>query len=153
MTTFFAGRPPARCVHHASGSSRPLLIGWDLAQVLQGVLAGPDDSPVDLGAGEDLIGCGGVEPGLQDGRRVGVPAEFVIVEQPQHTVVSFSGRDGRRRVEEPVGAFDLLGDPGQLGGVQHMEDVGHGRVNPAMLRVAFQEPGWTVVVGVDASPN
>ncbi|WP_329345437.1 hypothetical protein OG252_01510 [Streptomyces sp. NBC_01352] len=111
-------------------------------------------------AGEDFIGCGGVGPGLQDGRRVGVLAEFVVVELPEHTVVyGLGGWDGGCRVEEPLGAFDLLGDPGQPGGVQHMEDVGHGCVrgvrvggeggqglNPAVLRVAFQEPGWTVVV-------
>ncbi|MFE3900163.1 hypothetical protein ACFXPY_07275 [Streptomyces sp. NPDC059153] len=36
-------------------------------------MAGPDDCPVDLGAGEDLTGGGGVEPGLQDGRPTGRP--------------------------------------------------------------------------------
>ncbi|MFE5091932.1 hypothetical protein ACFRCI_16410 [Streptomyces sp. NPDC056638] len=100
------------------------LIGGNLAQVLRGVVAGLDDCPVDLGAGEDLAGGGGIEPGLQDGRRVGVLAEFVAAEQPQHTVVLvLGGRDGRRRVQEPVGAAGLLGDPCRLGGVQHVEDA------------------------------
>ncbi|GHE16080.1 hypothetical protein GCM10010339_92820 [Streptomyces alanosinicus] len=59
-------------------------------------------------------------------------------------------------------ALGLLGDPGRLGGVQHVEDVADGGVRgvrvggeggqglgPAVLRVALQEPGWAVVVGVD----
>ena len=57
------------------------LLGGDLGQVLQGVVARGDDGPVDLGAGGVLIGGGGgVESGLQDGCRVGVLVEFVVVE-------------------------------------------------------------------------
>jgi hypothetical protein len=47
------------------------LLGWDLAQVLQGEVAGGDDSSVDLGAGEELIDGGGVEPGRPLGRGTG----------------------------------------------------------------------------------
>ncbi|GAA3183066.1 hypothetical protein GCM10017688_41290 [Streptomyces ramulosus] len=57
------------------------LVGGDLTQVLQGAVAGFHDGAVDLGAGEDLAGGGGAEPGLQDGRGVGVLAEFVDVQQ------------------------------------------------------------------------
>lgn len=133
------------------------LVGGDLEQVLQGAVARGDDCPVDLGAGEVLIGDGGggVEPGLRDGRRVGVLVEFVVAEQPQHPVVFVrGGRDGGGRVQEPVGAFDVLGDPGQFGRAQHVQGVGDGAVRSvrvggdggqdldrSVLRVACQEPG------------
>ncbi|MFH8419303.1 hypothetical protein [Streptomyces collinus] len=85
-----------------------VLVGGDLAQVLQGAVAGDDDSPVDLGAGEVLTDGGGVEPGLQDGRRVGVLGEFIVAQQSQHTVVFvLGGGHGGRSGEEPGGAFDL----------------------------------------------
>lgn len=85
---------------------------------------------------------------------------MVVAEQPQHTVAFVSGgRDGGCCVEEPVGALDVFGDPGQLGWVEHAEGVRDGGVwgvrvggeggqglDPAVLRVAFQEPGRAVVV-------
>ncbi|MFD4763625.1 hypothetical protein ACFWOJ_33685 [Streptomyces sp. NPDC058439] len=64
-----------------------------------------------------------------------VLVEVVVAKQPQYTVVLvLGGRDGRRRLQEPVGAVDLLGDPGQLGGVQHGEDIGDGGVRSARVR-------------------
>ncbi|MFD7495296.1 hypothetical protein ACFV8T_23200 [Streptomyces sp. NPDC059832] len=54
------------------------LVSGDLAQVLQGVVPGLDQGPVDLGAGEAFVYGGGVEPGLQDGGGVGVPGQFVV---------------------------------------------------------------------------
>jgi hypothetical protein len=84
-------------------------VGGDLAQVLQGAVAGLHNGAVYLGAGEDFPGGGGVEPGLQDGREVGGLAEFVVVQQPHHAVVLvFADRDGSRRGQEPVGPVGLL---------------------------------------------
>ncbi|WPO76243.1 hypothetical protein [Streptomyces sp. KN37] len=84
-------------------------------------------------------------------------AEFVVVHQPHHTVVLVFGyRDGGRRGQEPVGAAGLLGgvQPGQdvhdrgVRGVRVGGENGQG-LDPAVLGVAFQEPGRAVVLRVD----
>ncbi|WP_331736630.1 hypothetical protein OG426_55000 (plasmid) [Streptomyces canus] len=59
--------------------------------------------------------------------------------------------------------FIVLGDPGQLGRAQHVRGVGDGAVrvggeggqdlDPAVLRVAFQEPGPAVVFEVDGGDD
>ncbi|MFF7412031.1 hypothetical protein [Streptomyces lydicus] len=89
-------------------------------------------------------------------------AEFVVVQQPHHTVVLVFGyRDGGRAGQEPVGPAGLLGDPGQFGWVQPVQDVRDGGargvrvggeggqgLDAAVLLVAFQETGRAVVVGI-----
>ncbi|APE24935.1 MULTISPECIES: hypothetical protein [Streptomyces] len=55
--------------------------------------------------------------------------EFLVAHQAQHAVVFvLVGRDGRCRVQEPVGVLSVLGDPGQLRGVQAVQAVGNGGV-------------------------
>jgi hypothetical protein len=137
-------------------------VGGDLEQVLQGAVAGLHNGAVYLGAAEDFPGGGGTEPGLQDGRDVGGLAEFVV-QQPLHTVVPvFGDRDGSRRGQEPVRPVNLFCDLGQCGGVQRVQNVRDGRVrdvrvdgegsrglDPAVLGLAYQEPGRAVMVGLD----
>ncbi|MER7911514.1 hypothetical protein [Streptomyces sp. NPDC096068] len=89
--------------------------------------------------------------------------EFVVAHQAQHTVVFvLVGRDGRCRVQEPVGTAGPLDDPGQFRGVQAVQDAGDGGVrgvrvggedgqglDAAVPVVAFQEPDRAVVVVID----
>lgn len=63
------------------------VVGRDLPQVRQGAMAGCDNGPVDLGAGEALLDRGGVEPGVRDGRGVRALVGFVVTQWPRHTVV------------------------------------------------------------------
>lgn len=103
-----------------------------------GGVAGLDDRPVDLGAGEDLTSGGGVEPGLQDCRGVGVLGQFVVAHQPQHTVVFVRGdRDASYRAQEPVGAA------GPLRRVQPVQDVGDGGVRGVCGLAARAVRAWT----------
>jgi hypothetical protein len=106
---------------------------------------------------------GGIQPGLQDGARVGVLVEFVVGEEPEHGLgVVGWGECGRGRVQ-PVGGVVLVADPREferVEGGERLDDRGargvrvRGEVeqcgDPPVLVVVFQEADRGVEVGAFA---
>jgi hypothetical protein len=75
---------------------------------------------------DPLIILRGSGAGLQDGRGVGMSAEFFVVRQSHTVGLVFWYLDGGRCGQEPVVDAGVLGNSGQFGGAQPVQEVGDG---------------------------
>lgn len=126
------------------------LLGWDLAQVLQSEVAGGDDSPIDLGAGEELIDGGGVEPGRPPSRGA----------SPSLRPFGDPGQFGRMQHVEGVGdggvrglssRWNCTGSPTSSPGLSPRTPSGppraSGSASPARVS-PFAHPGSRAIAGL-----